>query len=301
MLLDIGVTDDGAARDVSRKKPKRSISRFTAKPLSGRKRSRRASAHSSEHARHEEISPRRSPSTGSDSESDSSDTGSESESTQSGTDKEEDYRPSASPSPRGSQRVIRSSQVQRSGSDSESEDISSKRRALLAMIREKRRKSARRAKVNKKASTDSEEESDSGEDLSTTCALYDGPRLRSLSVEVIKNRLDRAFRRHGLTKTTIQVLERWWPKTKVAKVHGFDTRQSYLLLNAVHAWWSRLLETIGEDGYKWPENMGVTPAWMLSRVREIVLQKEAAAERAERDMKTQGASIALDANMRLRF
>jgi hypothetical protein len=38
---------------------------------------------------------------------------------------------------------------------------------------------------------------------------------------------------------------------------------------------------------------------MLSRVREIVLQKEAAAERAERDMKTEGGSISTKAVIHL--
>jgi hypothetical protein len=157
----------------------------------------------------------------------------------------------------------------------------------------------KKSRSESKSDNDDDDESDSDGDLTTSCNLYVGARLRVLSVDAIGHRLSRAYRRHGLTKTTIQVLERWWPNTKVTTVHSFDKRHSYLLLHAVHVWWSRLLGIISEEGYKWPGGMGATSEWMLSRVREIVLQKEAAAERAERDMKTEGGSISTKAVIHL--
>lgn len=180
--------------------------------------------------------------------------------------------------------------------DSDSDTVS--RQSSKKRDRKEKKIFAQKAKKSRsepKSDNDDDDESDSDGDLTASCTLYIGAHLRVLSVDVIGHRLSRAYRRHGLTKTTIQVLERWWPKTKVTTVHSFDTRHSYLLLHAVHVWWSRLLGIISEEGYKWPGGMGATSEWMLSRVREIVLQKEAAAERAERDMKTEGGSISTKA------
>jgi hypothetical protein len=223
---------------------------------------------------------------------------SDSGSSDSSPDTDDEYRGSASPAGTSkSQRPIRSSQAQRdrkeSGSDSDDEPL--KRRPKATKSRDKRkRRNDNKVSPSKNAKSDTDDESDSEHDLTTDCGHYKGSLLRKISVEAIGNRLDRTIRKHGITKMTVQKLEAWWPKIKVAKVHNLDTRASYLFLHAVHVWWSRLSETVLEEGYRWPEGMGDTPAWLRSRIKEIHLSKAAASVRAERDMKTEGASISTD-------
>jgi hypothetical protein len=143
------------------------------------------------------------------------------------------------------------------------------------------------------SSPDTDNESDDND-------LCRGPRITTLSVDAIKSRMDRAFQQEGLTKSIIERISCWWPKTILAKYHGLQAKHIYILTLAVHQWWSHLETEINSANFKWPVGWSDIDRFnMSSRVGEITHIKAAAAKRGERDMKCDGGSISVDTVIKL--
>ena len=127
---------------------------------------------------------------------------------------------------------------------------------------------------------------------------YRGPHLAVLSMSSIKERLTRGYRKHGLAE--IDELASWWPKTIVAKHHGFSAGHSLLLSWGVYSWWSDLSKEVRSPTYIWSRGLGASKRKVLmSKVREIALQKKAAAVRAERIMDSSGDKMPSTSVIRL--
>jgi hypothetical protein len=153
---------------------------------------------------------------------------------------------------------------------------------------------------SKPAGDDENQSSPVSENESDDNDLYRGPRITTLSVDAIKNRMDRAFQQEGLTKSTIERISCWWPKTILAKYHGLQAKHIYILTLAVHRWWSHLEMEINSANYQWPVGWSDIDRFnMSSRVGEITHIKAAAAKRGERDMKCDGGSIPVDTVIKL--
>jgi hypothetical protein len=131
-----------------------------------------------------------------------------------------------------------------------------------------------------------------------TKSPYRGPHITVLSISSIKQRLTQGYRKFGLAE--IDELASWWPKTIVAKHHDFIAGHSYLLSCGVCSWWSDLSKEVRSPTYKWPRGFGGSERKvLLSKVREIALQKKAAAVRAERIMDSGGGKMPSTSVIRL--
>jgi hypothetical protein len=131
-----------------------------------------------------------------------------------------------------------------------------------------------------------------------TTGPYRGPHITVLSISCIKQRLAQGYRNHGLAE--IDELASWWPKTIVAKHHSFSAGHSYILSCGVYSWWSDISKEVRSSTYKWPRGFGGSERKvLLSKVREIALQKKAAAVRAERIMDSSGDKMPSTSVIRL--
>jgi len=130
---------------------------------------------------------------------------------------------------------------------------------------------------------------------------YKGPHLKVLSVQAINDRLERSHDKYETTLENLRQWAAWWPKAQVVKHHKLNAGEVWILMVAVHEWWSDLLLTMESQNCEWRAEMGEADKEdMRLRVKEITLSKEMAVVSAKRTMLRQGESIPVDSVIDLR-
>jgi hypothetical protein len=120
---------------------------------------------------------------------------------------------------------------------------------------------------------------------------YRGPYIDILSVQAVKTRLTQAHQEKGMSKSTIDCLAGWWPKSVVAK-RGFTASHIYVLTQGVHQWWSDLWLEVHSGDYGWPEkSIEGDIKTIKSKITGFAALKSAAAERGLREMEDAGEAI----------
>ena len=121
---------------------------------------------------------------------------------------------------------------------------------------------------------------------------YKGPHLKVLSVQAINDQLERSHDKYDTTLENLRQWAAWWPKAQVVKHHKLNAGEVWILMFAVHEWWSDLLLTMESQNCQWRAEMGEAEKEdMRLRVKEITLSKEMAVVAAKRIMLRQGESI----------